>query len=204
MNSLFPPELRTLAVVKRWSTTRTFHKDSVAEHSFFTAYYALQIARLLEWRGPQADLLFCALMHDHEEAIVGDIISPIQQSIKNVMGFDAGLNAIPFINEQIKERLPLIETQIAVVQESQWGAQIKAIVKVADKVEACLFLIGEIRMGNAVLGRLYQNALENLAVAWSIMGEALEIDEDRLPELWNAEIYPALQAHHSYGSTGIT
>lgn len=218
MNQLFPPELRTASVVQRWSIVRTLNPDSVANHSFFVTFYALQIARLIEWPGPYVDLTFAALMHDVEETFTGDILGPVKKQIID----EAAL--ANFVSAQMKERLPLLEAQLDVIYDSMWGSSIERIIKVADKIDACIFLILEQRMGNAVLAPLYEDAMWNLTVAWHDLGLELHgEDEKELPPppdmeirrskspqwrahyaLWSNEVYPGLQAHWKHGSVGIT
>lgn len=210
MNSLFPPELRTASIVKRWSIVRTLNTDTVAEHSFYVSFYALQIARLVNWPGPYADLTFMALMHDVEETFTSDIISPVK---KQIVDPDALSN---FVSEQMKERMPLVEAQLQAIADSMWGSSIERIIKVADKTDACLFLILEQRVGNVVLRPLYDDALENLVLAWHDLGVELHgaaepaggrLDDGavwvRHRALWNDQIYPALQAHWKHGGVGI-
>lgn len=204
MNSLFPPELRTASIVQRWSIVRTLNPDSVANHSFYVSFYALQIARLVEWPGPYADLTFAALMHDVEETFTSDIISPVKKQIVDPAAL------ANFIDEQMKERLPLLGAQIEAIYDSMWGESIERIIKVADKVDAVVFLILEQRMGNTVLEPLYRDALENLVVAWHELGVELHGSElhqgaegDAHRVLWNDQIYPALQAHWKNGGVGI-
>lgn len=200
MNSLFPPELRTASVVQRWSIVRTINPDSVANHSFYVVYYSLQIARLVKWPGPLADLTFAALMDDIEETFTSDIISPVKHEI-----IDEGKFA-NFVSGQMKERLPLVEAQLDVIGDSMWGGSIERIIKVADKVDAVLYLITEIRMGNSVLQPLYDDAIENLVLAFHDLGIELYIEEHHRrehQELWNNEIYPAIQAHWKHGGIGI-
>jgi len=202
MNYLFPPEFRTAAIVPRWTIVRTLAADNVATHSFFVGYYALQIARLLQWEGPLADLMFVAQMHDIEETITGDQVSPVKRAIIDEQ------RSAKFISDQMKVRLPLIEAQLETIMEGHWATNIERIVKVADKVDAVLFLINEQRMGNAVLASLYGDALENLVIAWHALGEELygdspTWDQHNHQALWNNEIYPALQAHWKHGGVGI-
>lgn len=200
MNLLFPPELRTAAVVQRWSIVRTLTDDSVSNHSFFVAFYTLQVARLIQWPGPYADLTFAALLHDAEEFITGDLVSPVKREI-----IDEGKYA-NFVSQQMKLRMPGVEAQLEIIMESMWGSSIDRIIKVADKIDAVLFLITEQRMGNAVLAPLHQDAMENLVLAWHDLGVETYIEEkDRAAhqDLWNNEIYPAIQAHWKTGSVGI-
>lgn len=197
MNSLFPPELRTASIVRRWSIVRTLNRDTVAEHSFYVSFYALQIARLVEWPGPYADLSFMALMHDAEETFTSDIISPVKHQI-----VDEGALS-NFVSEQMKERLPGVEAQLEAITLSMWGDSIHRIIKVADKVDAAIYLILEQRMGNTVLGPLYANALENLVIAWHDLAKDMDMSQETREGVWNDEIFPALQAHWRYGSVGI-
>ncbi len=208
MNNLFPPELRTASVVQRWSIVRTFNPDSVANHSFYVTFYALQIARLIEWPGPYADLTFMALMDDVEETFTSDIISPVKHQIVD----EDKLHS--FVSEQMKTRLPLIEAQLDAIAESMWGTSIECIIKVADKVDAVLFVITEIRMGNEVLRPLLVDCMENLVLAWHDLGEQL-YGEDNGKDTprsfqwrthraqWNDQVYPAIQAHWKHGGVGI-
>lgn len=195
MNSLFPPELRTASVVRRWSIVRTFNDDPVSGHLFYVSFYALQIARLIEWQGPLADLTFVAMMHDIEETISGDIVSPVKHEIVDEGRYNN------FIAGEMKARLPMIETQLGVIMESEFGDQIEKIVKVADKIDAVLFLIIEQRMGNTVLAPLYQDALSNLQRAWTALWGAGDVV--RYTILWDNEIWPAIQSHWKFGGVGV-
>lgn len=198
MNNLFPPELRTASVVQRWSTVRTINPDSVANHSFYVVFYAIQVARLIEWPGPYADLSYMALMHDAcEETFTGDLVSPVKRAILDDSKY------ANYVSEQMRERLPLVEPQLDAICSSMWGSSIDRIIKVADKVDAVIFLTLEQRMGNTVLAPLHRDAMENLILAWEDLGAELEMEKDRREALWNGEIYPALQAHWKFGGIGV-
>lgn len=198
MNKLFPPELRTAAVVRRWSIVRVHNRDNIAEHSFFVTCYALAIARLLEWKGSLADLMFVAMMHDAEEFITGDMVSPVKHAVLDEAKFDR------FVSEQMFIRLPLVATQLETIMESELGDHIEAIVKVADKVDAVIFLILEQRGGNQAVAPLYQDALNNLQAAWAKLIALLGGTPELEGRLWGNEIWPAIQAHWRYGSIGLT
>ena len=67
-----------LRFVYRFSTCRTSRRESIAEHSYYTALYVMFIC---DWLGdPQlmAEALPKALMHDMEEARTGDIPRPFK------------------------------------------------------------------------------------------------------------------------------
>jgi 5'-deoxynucleotidase YfbR-like HD superfamily hydrolase len=195
MNSLFPPELRTASVVQRWSIVRTLNRDSVAEHSFFVTYYAITIANLIKWRGPLDALTFAALLHDSDEFIAGDVVSPVKHGVFDNDKYET------FIEQQMNLRLPMMRARLRTIMDSEHGDTIQKIVKVADKVDAVIFLILEMRMGNRGVSSLLGNAMENLYTAW--MGLANHVKLDAPDDLWNDQIYPAIQAHHNYGSIGI-
>ena len=63
--------------VKRFSTCRVLNPESVAEHSYFTALYALLVAEWCKAEGVDdvdvERLLIRALLHDMEEARTGDM-----------------------------------------------------------------------------------------------------------------------------------
>ena len=197
MNNLFPPELRTASVIRRWSIVRTINEDTVANHSFFVPFYAVQVARLVEWQGPFGDLTFMALMHDVEEVLTSDIISPVKHQIVD----EAKLSN--YVTSQMKVRLPLVEAQLYEIMDSMWGESIEKIIKVADKVDACIFLITEIRMGNTVLSPLLKDATQNLRQAWDRLSNYLEFSFEKDVSLWDNEIWPGIQSHWKNGSVGV-
>lgn len=203
MNNLFPPELRTASVVQRWSIVRTHHRENIAEHQYYVTYYALQIARLIQWDGPLDDLMFVAMFHDIEETFTGDILGPVKREI-----VDEDRSAA-FVSEQMKRRLPLIEEQLETIMIGDRGTQIERIVKVADKVDACIYLILEQVMGNQRLSGLYVDATQNLHRAVIDLAKEFDYNENGDHELWaarliNDEISPALAAHWHYGGIGLT
>lgn len=197
MNNLFPPELRTAALVDRWSIVRTIGRDSVAHHSYFVSIYAVQIARLINWSGPLGDLTYYALMHDIEEVITGDLLGPVKRAIVDDIKFGQ------FIHDKMREHVPLVDIQMDAIVESARGHEIQAIVKVADKVDAVLFLLIETAMGNMRLLPLYRDALLNLETAWYALSEIMDEDPERYRDTWDNELYPALQAHHKFGGIGL-
>ena len=74
-----------LRYVHRFSTCRVGARETVAEHSFYTAAYALLIGRWVDalGTGQAVDfgvLLSKAIMHDFEEGVSGDINRPFKYS----------------------------------------------------------------------------------------------------------------------------
>lgn len=196
MNNLFPPELRTASVVNRWSIVRTLKPDNVAEHSYYVTCYSVALARLLEWKGSLADLMYLALMHDVEELLTGDLVSPVKGNIVDDSLYER------YVTEQMDQRLPGIQHQMIKIVESPYGYQAELIVKVADKVDAVLFLMTECGMGNTKLEPLLVDAMRNLRSAWGKLEE--EIETMNGEQLWDDHLWPAIQAHYKYGGVGVT
>src|SRR3990167_4414759 len=94
LSELIDGACNQLRYVTRFSTTRTLLKESVAEHSFFTAFFSLLIGYALKEKGIPIKfecLLEKALLHDMEEQFTGDIIRPIKHSSES---FKASIEGI--------------------------------------------------------------------------------------------------------------
>lgn len=130
---MFERDLRTLSFVPRWVITRNIHTQSVAEHSFYVAVYAGQLAEYLGFEGNMGDLYHAALWHDAEEAFTGDIPGPSKRS---TFGADADI----WVREGLELRF---SNQVRPVTK-----EIKAILKVANLLDEVLYKATEIQMGN--------------------------------------------------------
>lgn len=74
-------DITRIRYVVRFPNSRRTHAESVAEHSFFTALFAMLICRSL--RTPEtviSETLQKALIHDVEEAISADLPRPFKHS----------------------------------------------------------------------------------------------------------------------------
>jgi 5'-deoxynucleotidase YfbR-like HD superfamily hydrolase len=191
----FPPEFRTIAVVPRWSIVVTIQKDFVAGHSAFVTFYAREIAILIEWPGDFADLMFRALVHDAEEAIMGDIVSPVKAHIID------DNRAADYIDGQMRQRMPFIANDLAVMEDGDpdEDGEAWAIVRAADKYDALAFAIMECRLGNQIIAQHLPRAWNKLEAAW----RALPADKDKLDFLWNTCIVPSIKQHETDGGAGL-
>lgn len=138
--TIFDREHRTLAHVPRWPILRVNRRQSVAEHSFYVALYAAEIAQAIGWQGPYEQLMLHALTHDLDEIVTGDINSPT----KRAMDPGARVQLDAWIDKKMRERSTV---------DSAWalsdpGEQAKLIVKLADMVEGVLYLCDEKSQGN--------------------------------------------------------
>lgn len=192
---LFSPELRTASVVPRWSIVWTLTRDVLSNHSFFVAIYADQIADLIEWDGPRGDLLFMALAHDLDETITGDIVAPAKREILDTK------RAEHYVAHNMEKRLPYIVERLRVFESRQkeWHDQAKAIVKVADRLDALLFLTTEARLGNGVILPRIPECEKSLKEAW----DKLPYYTNGLSYLYKDVIEPAVEAHRTTGGYGI-
>lgn len=139
---MFEKELRDLAFVPRWSIVRVTRQQSVAEHSYFVALYADQLAELLNWESDRVQLMRYALVHDLDEILSGDIAAPAKRVIKKAAG--AGWQIVEkWLHQQVVRRVNDYTRLTTGVTDD-----IKSIVKTADLLEAVVFLADEQFVGN--------------------------------------------------------
>lgn len=136
----FEQEIRDIAYVPRWATARTISKQDVAQHSYFVAVYADQVAELIGWGGERDRffLLRCALWHDQPEGATGDIVGPV----KHRMGDVDEKEMTALLKDRYKDWW---------VWTQPWNEDIKHILKVADLIDQVMFLSGEASMGNLTM-----------------------------------------------------
>lgn len=197
MTKWFPPEFRTASVVPRWSIVWTLTRDTLSNHSFFVALYANQIARMIEWNGPVAMVLWRGLTHDLDETITGDIVAPVK---KEIVDTD---RAQGYILGQMQERMATVIDQNTewmdydMHDDKRWK-EAGRIVKAADRLDALLFLTVEKRMGNGVVAPRIPEVYEGLRASW----QELPADSKKLAALW-IEVKDAVTEHATSGGFGV-
>lgn len=191
-----PPELRTMSIVPRWSIVWTLNRDCLTNHSWFVVMYAHEIAHMIDWEGPMDALMYLAAIHDIEELITGDIVSPVKREILD------GKRAQEFINAKLEERLPHVMRHI----EGYWASmseleisEADAIIKAADRLDALLFLMTEQRMGNGVIAPRIPSAHAMLESAWGDLPCEAAIRDS----LWATAVMPSIKAHSNSGGHGV-
>lgn len=139
MNQVFNELDLRLSVVKRWGILHTIRQQSVAEHSFNVAILADRIA--VHWfgiddPGTLYNINRYALRHDRPEALSGDIPSIVKDL---------------FDEDELEARYMDLIPDLA-----QWRSAegIKFIVKLADRIEAEIFLRMEESMGNRTVSAI--------------------------------------------------
>lgn len=85
LDALLCGDVDRLRFISRFSTCNVIHKESVAEHSFYVAFYALQIGHWVTTvsidRSVRFDVLLGrALVHDIDESRTGDFYRPFKYS----------------------------------------------------------------------------------------------------------------------------
>jgi len=144
------PEVRDLAFVPRWGIIRTIRHQNVAEHSYFVTVMVNDIVDVVNSRAPayhipaqaRNDMLAFALFHDLSEAVTGDITGPIKNRIVDRKKYDEFIVAK---ERQILGRSPTAMASVTLAPHELF------IVKLADFLEAILFVMDEIKLGNTLL-----------------------------------------------------
>lgn len=172
---MFERDLRTLSFVPRWVITRNIRTQSVAEHSFYVAVYAGQLAHYLEYEGDLGTLLHYALWHDVEEVFTGDIPGPAKRSMVGdqaelwlMMGLQArfGFSLAPLTGEG------------------------KLIIKIANLLDEVFYKATEIQMGNRGAMHEYKLSSARLYTAFQM----LSLSQPRMKDLW-MKIDDAINLH---------
>lgn len=157
---------RSLAHVIRFNSRPQHFPESVAEHTFYVAYFSALLISFLRKAGDQVDeakVLKMALVHDMEESFSGDILTPFKHFNDEIV------QAIDKVNQQaiklVFENLPpdLQGEYIALWTENGEHKTTEAqIVKIADKISLLAKCREEMRAGNDYFRRIYERDLERI------------------------------------------
>jgi len=147
----FMLSIRSLMTVGRFSVYKCHFREDVAQHSYFTALYAMVLADLERRKGMKVNserLLRMALLHDAEEARTGDIHHPFKHQDA---AFAEKLDNRAFEwFEGLMKGLPeeTAHEYVLLRRSSRDGSTEAEILKAADKVEAVLWAYEEYLLGN--------------------------------------------------------
>lgn len=136
----FPPGLRLAARVKRWSTVETLRQNSIAEHMFFVAHYARDVALLIERPDLVPWAMTYALYHDRKETVTGDMPGPVKRSL--------GALDNTLVNSEDFARFGDDPDGMDTID----APLVKAIVKVADVTDQLMEAAVELSLGNHAWG----------------------------------------------------
>lgn len=138
--------------VIRFGTCHRVRDENVAEHSYFTAFYAMMIGRALDISsGEMAELLQRALIHDIEEAESGDFSRPFKYSSKELK---AALDVAAW-NSMAKILNPVVGVNEVLDLTRMWRRSKEgntgAILDFADFLSVLGYVAGEIRASNRTM-----------------------------------------------------
>lgn len=196
IGSPFPPELRTMSIVPRWSIVHVTQKDTVANHSYYVTLYSYMIARTVKWEGKIDHLMFTALLHDLDESVTGDIVGPIKEYIIDQDKMN------DFLDRKITDRFGALAQETAWLESTMKLGELEeaeAIVKAADRLDAVFFLLMEERRGNTTISPLVRDATNRLEGAW----RELPAEKSVIDFTWHTSVLPAIELHKSEGGRGV-
>lgn len=170
----FALAFRDMAYVPRWVILRRHRQQYLAEHSYFVAIYAQQVARLIGYHDLY-EVVWFALLHDIDETITGDIPGPIKRS-----AFDKNKAKSAMQDVMIDKFGADISTDASFTND-----EVRAIVSVADSIEEVCYLMEEMSMGNKDwIKPVIDEAIDRLKMRWS----KLPADEKTLKDVWAKEM----------------
>jgi len=104
--------------VKRWTIVRTSKQQSLAEHTFNVVMIARSIASQMDMSEEEVrDVVYCALGHDLDEILDGDIPSPVKE--KNPGLFPRKTGEWPDLIQQVVKAADLIEAHWFIADAGQ-------------------------------------------------------------------------------------
>lgn len=157
---------RSISHVVRFNGQPQQFRESLAEHSFYVAYFVMIIGEFLKKHKENIDetkILKMSLIHDMEETISGDILSPFKHYNDEI------LQAIGKVNQEtikvVFGDLPddINNKMIGLWTEESEQKTIEAqIVKVADKLSLISKCYEEAKMGNKNFEIIYNREIRKL------------------------------------------
>lgn len=155
---MFEREYRELSFVPRWSIARLLRRQSVAEHSYYVALYAHQMALTLQLEPHEVmAVTVAALYEDLEESFTGDIPGPSKRS----MLYDK--------HRFYEWCTGMVEDRFGVFGGNMWWAAkdetVGYILKAANLMDEVAHLSTELQMGNKAAMPMWLNSFNRLRAA---------------------------------------
>ncbi|MDD5145262.1 MAG: HD domain-containing protein [Candidatus Pacebacteria bacterium] len=158
---------RRLDRIVRFSAHSRIRDQSVSEHSFHCAIYAMILADMEEKIfGKKVDkerVLKSALLHDLEECLTGDIIHSFKYTDKNLAGEIEKVGQRFLLG--LLDNLPpkISKNYLELWKDSRDAKTIEGkIVEAADKLEGLFYTLDEFSMGNKKFKNIIKIYLELL------------------------------------------
>ena len=124
--------------VTRWHGVRTGREQTIAEHHYMVAIITKEMMRKIMVDCTDQDLLLAleyALEHDSPELLMGDFPTPGKRRIQQICK-PYGIDPFRLIEDEIAPELKILTEKIE-------DSPIKIIVKLADLLDAILFISEE-------------------------------------------------------------
>lgn len=132
-------DIYILASVKRYSTSFTIHKESVAEHGFFVAAIVLQLHS--EYQFNLGKALKIAIAHDLPEIYLNDASHQLKKDFPEIK------EAFDICERRVTEQLPKAAREGAVLYDENDCVE-SVIVHLADAIQCTQYAMVEVGLGN--------------------------------------------------------
>lgn len=147
----FYPMIARMRYINRWGLMRNTQTENIQEHSHMVAVLAHGLAVIQNEKfGGQVDpgqVAVAALYHDASEILTGDMPTPIKYDNPDIRLAYKQVEAVAeakLLSMLPEDLRPAYEEAITIVDP-----EVKALVKAADKLDAYLKCVEEVKAGNA-------------------------------------------------------
>ena len=147
----FYPMIARMRYINRWGLMRNTQTENIQEHSHMVAVLAHGLAVIQNEKfGGQVDpgqVAVAALYHDASEILTGDMPTPIKYDNPDIQFAYKQVEAVAeakLLSMLPEDLRPAYEEAITIVDP-----EVKALVKAADKLDAYLKCVEEVKAGNA-------------------------------------------------------
>ena len=151
MSGSFFPMIARMRYINRWGLMRNTDTENIQEHSHMVAVLSHALAVIQNrYFGPQIDpgqAAVAALYHDASEILTGDMPTPIKYDNPAIQSAYQQVEAVAeqkLLSMLPEELRPAYEDAITIPDP-----EVKALVKAADKLDAYLKCVEELKAGNA-------------------------------------------------------
>jgi 5'-deoxynucleotidase len=157
---------RNLAHVVRFNNRPQLFPESVAEHSYYVAYFTMLLTSVMKKNKISVDAqkaVQMAMIHDAEEGFSGDILNPFKHYNDKVFAAIREVNR-EMIAEMFVDLPKALSTEIVDLwKEENAATSVEAqVVKIADKLSLLSKCHEEIQTGNNYFKDIYSRELKEL------------------------------------------
>lgn len=164
MNNEFFAMISRMKYIDRWALMRNTESENLCQHSYEVAVIAHALCVLGNTRcGMDLDAdraAVIALYHDSSEILTGDMPTPVKYYSEEIRGAYKKVEHIA--TEKLLDMLPedLRPSYESVLAPEE--ADLKVIVKAADKLSALIKCIEEAKAGNKEFDKAYESTLKTI------------------------------------------